>query len=80
MRDRGRGAIVLMSSVSGLAGSYGVPVYGASKAFDMILAEGLWAEFREFGVDVLCAVLGSVATPAHVCSLVRRQKGEWMQT
>ena len=65
MRDRRRGGLILMSSVSGLAGSYGVPVYGASKAFDMILAEGLWAEFREFGVSVLSAVVGSVATPAN---------------
>jgi short-subunit dehydrogenase len=65
MRDRQRGGIVLMSSVSGLAGSYGVPIYGATKAFDMILGEGLWYEFKDFGVSVLTAVLGSVSTPSH---------------
>ena len=65
MVARGRGGIILMSSASGLAGSYGVPVYGATKAFDLILGEGLWCEFRESGVAVLCAVLGLVHTPAH---------------
>ena len=65
MRDRQRGGIVLMSSVSGLAGSYGVPIYGATKAFDMILGEGLWYEFKDFGVSVLTAVLGSVRTPSY---------------
>jgi short-subunit dehydrogenase len=65
MREHRRGGIVLMSSVSGLAGSYGVPVYGGSKAFDMIFGEGLWSEFRDFGVSVLSAVVGSVATPAN---------------
>jgi short-subunit dehydrogenase len=65
MAARRRGGIVLMSSASGLAGAYGVPVYGATKAFDLILAEGLWCELKEFGVSVLCAVLGLVHTPAH---------------
>ena len=65
MRERRRGGIVLMSSASGLAGSYGVPIYGATKAFDMILGEGLWYEFKDFGVAVLTAVLGAVNTPSH---------------
>jgi short-subunit dehydrogenase len=65
MAARRRGGIVLMSSASGLAGAYGVPVYGATKAFDLILGEGLWCELKEFGVSVLCAVLGLVHTPSH---------------
>ena len=38
--------------------------YGATKAFDLILAEGLWAEWHRLGVDVLALVLGRTDTPA----------------
>ena len=39
-------------------------VYSATKAFTLCLAEGLWAELRPFGVDVLTLVLGRTDTPA----------------
>ena len=38
--------------------------YGASKAFDMVLAEALWAELHDKGVDVLGLILGKTNTPA----------------
>jgi short-subunit dehydrogenase len=38
--------------------------YGATKAFDMIFAEALWAELHANGVDVLSLVLGETDTPA----------------
>jgi uncharacterized protein len=38
--------------------------YGATKAFDMVMAEGLWAELHPSGVDVLGLVLGMTDTPA----------------
>jgi len=38
--------------------------YGASKAFDMVFAEALWAELRDKGVDVLGLILGKTDTPA----------------
>ncbi len=37
---------------------------GASKAFDLVLGEALWAELRPLGVDVLSMVLGATDTPA----------------
>jgi len=64
MAARGRGGIVLVSSAAGLVGAANMVAYGASKAFDMVLAEGLWAELRGAGVDVLGAVLGATDTPA----------------
>ena len=39
-------------------------MYGASKAFDLLLAESLWAEWTPEGVDVLAIVLGQTDTPA----------------
>jgi short-subunit dehydrogenase len=64
MRDRGRGGIVLVSSLACLAGSATLAMYSAVKAFQHNLAEGLWAELRPHGVDVCCTPLGMTYTPA----------------
>jgi short-subunit dehydrogenase len=37
-------------------------VYGASKAFATIFAEGLWHELAGCGVDVLCVLAGATRT------------------
>jgi short-subunit dehydrogenase len=64
MAARGRGGIVLVTSGAAWAGGSHLAVYGASKAFDLVLAEGLWAELGPAGVDVLAMVLGPTDTPA----------------
>src|SRR5690242_4367915 len=64
MRERGRGGIVLVSSLACLAGASLLAVYSAVKAFNVNLAEGLWAELRPFGVDVCCTPLGMTYTEA----------------
>ncbi len=63
MARRQRGGIILMSSMSGLQGTALVTTYAATKAFDMVLAEGLWAELRAQHVDVLTCVAGATRTP-----------------
>ncbi|WP_216893465.1 SDR family NAD(P)-dependent oxidoreductase [Nocardia alni] len=64
MVTRGRGAVVLVTSGAAWAGGATLAAYGATKAFDLILAEGLWAEWRDSGVDVLGLVLGKTDTPS----------------
>ena len=64
MMDRGSGGIVIFGSGAGLAGCTNMVAYGASKAFDMVFAEALWAELRDKGVDVLGLILGKTDTPA----------------
>jgi short-subunit dehydrogenase len=64
MKARGRGGIVVLSSGAALVGSRHMVAYGASKAFDLVMAESLWAELHEDGVDVLALVLGLTDTPA----------------
>ena len=59
---RGRGGLVIMSSLSSLCGSAYTTTYAASKAFDTILAEGLWQEFGPQGVDVVGCLAGSTDT------------------
>ena len=64
MVGRGRGGIILVTSGAALAGAPNMATYGATKAYDMILAEALWAELRDTGVDVLSLMLGETDTPA----------------
>lgn len=64
MAERGRGGIVLVSSLACLAGSATLAMYSAVKAFQHNLAEGLWAELSPHGVDVCCTPLGMTYTPA----------------
>ena len=60
---RKRGAVILMSSLTAFQGSPFVSVYGATKAFNLALAEGLWAELQPHGVDVLACCAGATRTP-----------------
>ncbi|MGA7055069.1 MAG: SDR family NAD(P)-dependent oxidoreductase, partial [Mycobacterium sp.] len=64
MVERGSGGIVIFGSGAGLAGGPNMVAYGASKAFDMVFAEALWAELHDQGVDVLGLILGKTNTPA----------------
>jgi short-subunit dehydrogenase len=62
MRDRKRGGMVFLGSVLSFAA---VPVwanYAASKAYDLMLAEGLAAEMKEHNVDVLALCPGFTRT------------------
>ncbi|MHB8464873.1 MAG: SDR family NAD(P)-dependent oxidoreductase [Acidimicrobiales bacterium] len=72
MQQRGRGGIVLVSSGAALVGGRNMVAYGATKAFDMVMAEALWAELHDSGVDVLGLVLGVTDTPALRRTLLRR--------
>ena len=42
--------------------------YAATKAYNLILAEGLWAELRGKGVDVLGFMPGTTRTPGYLKS------------
>jgi uncharacterized protein len=64
MAQRNRGGIVLVTSGAAWAGGAYLAAYGASKAFDLILGEALWAELKPLGIDVLSMVLGPTDTPA----------------
>ena len=65
MIERGRGGIVLMSSLAGSQGSPNIAAYAATKSFNAILAEGLWKELKPHGVDVLACVAGAILTPGY---------------
>jgi short-subunit dehydrogenase len=51
--------------MAGLQGSPGVAHYAASKAYSLVLAEGLWGELEGKGVDVLACAAGPTRTPGY---------------
>ena len=73
MATRRRGGIVLMSSLAGGQGCPMVVSYAASKAFEIVLAEGLWDELRPAGVDVLACRAGPTRTPSYEASRPRKK-------
>lgn len=63
MAARGRGGLVLMSSLAGLQGTASIATYSATKAFATTLGEALWQELRGRGIDVVAPCAGAILTP-----------------
>jgi short-subunit dehydrogenase len=68
MRGRRRGGIILLSSASAQQGTSMVANYAATKAYNHVLAEGLWVELQPYGIDVLGFLPGSTRTPGFLGS------------
>jgi short-subunit dehydrogenase len=76
MVERKRGAVIFLGSV---AGSQPLPLhslYAATKAFDNLLGEGLWAELRGTGVDVLSVLPGPTETEFQAIAQEAPHPGE----
>lgn len=74
LRARGKGGIVLTSSVEGLIGCPYSTAYSATKALVKALGEGLWAELRSDDIDVLTLCPGATETEAGARSGVDMSK------
>jgi short-subunit dehydrogenase len=68
MVARGRGGLVLMSSLAGYQGSPRIATYAGAKAFNIIFGESLWAELRPHGVDVVVSAAGAIRTPGYAAA------------
>jgi uncharacterized protein len=68
MLQRGKGALILMASLAGFQGSGFLSMYAATKAFNRVLGESLWFEWKNRGVDVIACCAGSTATPNFIKS------------
>ncbi len=71
---RRHGGVILMSSMSASLGSALISNYGATKAYTLVLAEGLWEELRAQGVDVLAALPAAISTPGAQASGAQRRR------
>ncbi|TWI94383.1 hypothetical protein JN11_04774 [Mucilaginibacter frigoritolerans] len=72
MVERRKGGVVIMSSIAGFQGSGFLSTYAATKAFNRVLAEGLWYEWRQHGVDVIACCAGATATPNYINTKPRK--------
>ncbi len=72
---RDRSGIVLMSSQSSRRGAPLVATYAGTKAYLAILAESLWDELADDGIDVLGVLPGSTRTPGWLSSLPQSGMG-----
>jgi short-subunit dehydrogenase len=66
MKKRGHGGVILMSSLTAFQGSPVVAHYGATKAFNLNLAEALWDELKPYNVDVKAIAASATATPGYL--------------
>jgi short-subunit dehydrogenase len=62
MKERKRGAIVIVSSVVGTMPAPWFSAYSATKAFDLYFGEGLYGECTGTGVDVVTVLPGLTKT------------------
>lgn len=74
MRDRRRGALLLVGSGACYGGGRYMATYSAAKAFDLCFAESLWVELKPYNVDVLHLVLTTTDTPAFHTLLEEKGK------
>lgn len=64
LRARGRGGVILTSSVEGLMGGPYSTAYAATKALVIALGEGLWGEMAGTGIDILTLTPGATESEA----------------
>jgi len=62
MRERGRGGVIVVSSVNAFSAARGMANYNATKSYDLLFAEGLAEELRPYGVDVQALCPGGTTT------------------
>jgi uncharacterized protein len=80
MARRKRGGIILLSSIAGFQGAPMLSMYGATKSFDRVFAEGLWEELRAEGIDVIACCAGATRTPTFEASKPLRNPPMMMET
>ena len=75
MLERGRGGIILIASDAAYQGTPYVANYAATKAYNLILGEGLWYEAASEGVDVIGFAPGPTNTEGQRSGNPRLKEG-----
>jgi short-subunit dehydrogenase len=71
MLERGSGAVIFLASTAAYQPTPWFATYGATKTFDLMLGEALWAELRGTGVDALAVSPGYTTTEFQAVADVR---------
>lgn len=80
MVTRGRGGIVMLSSMSAAHGAALVGSYAGTKAFNWIFGHSIWDELRFHGVDVLVVPPGTTNTPGWRAGNAKVDKNAYVMT
>ncbi len=67
-KSRGRGGIVIVSSVLGFLPRPTMATYCGTKGFDLLFGESLYGEMKPFGVDVVVVCPGLTDTEFHTAA------------
>ena len=62
MLERGRGGLIFLASTAAYQATPYLGVYGATKAFNLLMGESLWEEYRKRGIDSLALSPGFTRT------------------
>jgi short-subunit dehydrogenase len=65
MLERRRGGIIFVASTAAYQATPFFTVYGATKSFNLMMGEGLWAEYRKDNIDVLALSPGYTVSEFH---------------
>jgi short-subunit dehydrogenase len=65
MAERRRGYVLIVSSAAAYQAVPYISTYAATKAFELLFAEGIAAEMKPYGVHVCCLCPGSTETEFH---------------
>lgn len=77
LTTRGRGGLVIVSSLLAYQGAPYAANYAATKAYGLVLAESLHFELRPRGVDVLAVVPGPTKTETGRVEAMRFPASQW---
>jgi hypothetical protein len=65
MAERRSGYVLIVSSTAAYQAVPYIATYAATKAFELLFAEGVAAEMRSYGVNICCLCPGSTETDFH---------------
>lgn len=75
MLERGRGGVIFLASTAAYQPTPYLAAYGASKAYNLMLGESLWHEYRKKGVDGLALSPGFTKTEFSDVASIRDAGG-----
>jgi uncharacterized protein len=82
MLSKKEGVIINLASTAAFLPTPYMAIYGATKAFVLSLTEGIWAEYRKMGINVLAVCPGSSSTEffkvagAEIAPLLKKSSPE----